>query len=207
MRTSTILAAFAIVLLVWYPFVTNDIFLYTKPILAILIASLVFALCLLAWYKLMQDRIKVKIRNELYEEYGKATKLRIAPTDIINSLGIYNSMATTNYWVHRTLGIIGLASSLFLAVAIGQESIVPVYITKLLAFISSFSTGVIFSFNLVEKSNRARKAFRHLLNAIMLYQHEQISMAELLKSYNEAENYLGDDEFRQTATTGNSARS
>lgn len=94
---------------------------------------------------------------------------------------------------------------MFLAVAIGKESIVPIYITKLLAFISSFSTGVIFSFNLVEKSNRGRKAFRHL-NAIMLYQHAQISMAELLKSYNELGNYLGDDEFRQTATTGNSAR-
>jgi len=97
-----------------------------------------------------------------------------------------------------------LASSLFLAVAIGQDQIVPVHATKMLAFVSSLSTGIIFSFNLVEKSNRARKAFRHILNAIMLYQHNQIEMPKLLEYYSEAENYLGDDEFRQTAAGGTS---
>ncbi|TFZ65632.1 hypothetical protein E4631_15550 [Hymenobacter sp. UV11] len=122
-------------------------------------------------------------------------------------MNIYNGIALRNYWFYRALGVISLASSLFLAVSLGGDKggLIPVEATKILAFISSLSTGIIFSFNLVEKGNRARKAFRHLLNAVMQYQHCEIDMSELLKRYKEAEEIMGDDEFRSASGGGTSA--
>ncbi|MDO7886843.1 hypothetical protein [Hymenobacter cheonanensis] len=145
----------------------------------------------------IEQDLRRKIAIDLYEQYWDSTKVQMPPIDVANSLNIYNSIALRNYWAYRALGVISLASSLFLAVSLGdKEALIPIEGTKILAFISSLSTGVIFSFNIVAKGNRARKAFRHLLNASMLYQHCEIDMATLLERYKEAEEIMGDDEFR-----------
>jgi hypothetical protein len=205
-KISSLLVAAIILLICCFPYVDRGNTIYIKPILAVLLVALILALLFLALYRSLELKLRERIQRELYDKYGSGLDVQIVPASIINSMNIYNAIATKNYWMYRALGIIGLASSLFLAVAIGQENIIPVYATKVLAFVSSLATGIIFSFNLVEKSNRARKAFRHILNAVMLYKHGQMTMADLLKNYNEAENYLGDDEFRQTATAGASGR-
>jgi hypothetical protein len=149
------------------------------------------------WKQHASRKFTMQANKDLHAYYGDGTKVRAAPADVLNSMNIYHDISIRNYWSYRVLGIISLASSLFLAVALGSE--ISVAATKILAFVSSLSTGIIFSFNLVEKSNRARRAFRVLLNAVMLYQHGQIEIKELLERYSQAEDLLGDDEFKSGA--------
>ena len=156
----------------------------------------------------IEQDLRRKIAVDLYEQYWDSTKVQMPPIDVANSINIYNSIALRNYWAYRALGVVSLASSLFLAVSLGdKEALIPIGATKILAFVSSLSTGIIFSFNIVAKGNRARKAFRHLLHASMLYQHCEIDMATLLERYKEAEEIMGDDEFRNSPGGGASASS
>jgi hypothetical protein len=155
----------------------------------------------------IQHRLVLKLRAEFLvehkDEIGNTIKPRPVPAEITESKNIYHDISLRNYWAYRVLGVVSLASSLFLAVALGGS--ISVEVTKILAFVSSLSTGAIFSFNLVEKSNRARRSFRILLNATMLYKYGKIEMKELLERYSQAEDQLGDDEFRHGSASGSSS--
>jgi hypothetical protein len=207
LQYSSILTFVLIISLSCVPFVHNSLG-FDVRLVAIIVATLSsLLLCLHAWKRHIEQDLRRKIAVDLYEQYWDSTKVQMPPVDVMNSMNIYNGIALRNYWFYRALGVISLASSLFLAVSLGGDKggLVPVEVTKILAFISSLSTGIIFSFNLVEKGNRARKAFRHLLNAVMLYQHCEIDMKTLLDRYKEAEEYMGDDEFRSSSGSGTSA--
>ncbi len=203
---SSILTAILIVSLCCLPFVHTSFGVDVRLIVAAV--AIISALLLLVriGQRLIEQKARIKIAAELHNEYSDSTTIRVPPSDVMNSMNIYNSMALQNYWSYRVLGVISLASSLFLAVSLGEkDELIPVWVTKILAFISPLSTGIIFSFNLVEKGNRARKAFRHLLDAVMQYKHRHMEMPELLKRYKEAEEIMGDDEFRNTSSGGASS--
>ncbi|NML65912.1 hypothetical protein HHL22_11915 [Hymenobacter sp. RP-2-7] len=156
-------------------------------------AVLALLLGLHMWERHTTQRLRGEIAKGVHERYTRPN-VRMAPSEVLDSLHIYNEISLRNYWAYRVLGVVSLASSLFLAVALGTK--VSVTVTKILAFVSSLSTGIIFSFSLVEKSNRARRAFRTLHYAVMLYQHGEIEIRELLDLYSQAEDQLGDDEFK-----------
>jgi hypothetical protein len=207
LQYSSILTSVFVLSLCCLPF-ANTYFGVNLKLLAIIIASASGALLgLHAWKRLIEQDLRRAISSDLYEQYWDSTKVQMPPIDVMNSLNIYNGIALRNYWFYRALGITSLASSLFLAVSLGGDKggLVPVEVSKILAFISSLSTGIIFSFNLLEKGNRARKAFRHLLNAILLYEHCEIDMAELLKRYKESEEIMGDDEFKTASSNGSAS--
>gem|GEM_PF-6891335 len=166
------------------------------------IVSVVFIFII--FYKIIENRLRNQIDKELRKEQEQKPVPRQIPEPILVSLGIYNAISIRNYWAYRSLGIISLATSLYLTIAIGRksESLISNYVTQLIAYASALSTGIIFTFNLVDKSNRARKAFRILQNAIMRYRYNEFSMGQLIDKYREAEDLLGDDEFKNTTGNG-----
>ncbi|MGI4886220.1 MAG: hypothetical protein ACRYFR_14790 [Janthinobacterium lividum] len=201
LKFSSIISAVIILLICCLLFVNR--WFHSELNLSFSIGYLVFGLPLFAatvalglhiWRRNASQQLRGEISNVLHRRQSEGENIRIAPFEVLDSMHIYNDISLRNYWSYRVLGVINLASSLLLAVMLGTD--ISVGVAKILAFVSSLSTGIIFSFNLVEKSNRARRAFRILLNAVMLYQHGKIEMEELLERYSQAEDHLGEDEFK-----------
>jgi hypothetical protein len=204
-RPSLIITAILIVMLCLLPIIPDTILNIPVKIGFEIVIGIAFVLLVfLLFYKLIDNRLRKQIEKEFRKEQEQIPVPRQIPEPILISLGIYNAISIRNYWAYRGLGIISLAASLYLTIAIGRksESLISSYLTQLIAYASALSTGVIFTFNLVEKSNRARKAFRILQNAIMKYRYYEFSMPQLIDKYREAEDLLGDDEFKHTTGSG-----
>jgi hypothetical protein len=204
-KLSNIIAALLITMLCFLPIIPDTVLnLPVKIGYITLLGVIMIVLVFLAFYKIIENRLRKQLDKELRKEQEQDPVPRQIPEPILVSLGIYNAISIRNYWAYRGLGIISLATSLYLTIAIGRkaESLISNYVTQLIAYASALSTGLIFTFNLVEKSNRARRAFRILQNAIMKYRYYDFSMAQLIDKYREAEDLLGDDEFKNTAGNG-----
>jgi hypothetical protein len=66
---------------------------------------------------------------------------------------------------------------------------------KTLAGMSTICLTFITSYNLVAKASNVRDGWRHLSNFMYLYQIKAITLAELIKAYDEGEKILGNIEF------------
>lgn len=202
-KLSSVLAVAFILLLCSLPLASTSMQLDVKATVEIAICLVAVTILLLALYRIINLNLRHKIEEETRQKQAQVSVKEI-PDDILKSLSIYNGIAVRNYWFYRALGIISLATSLFITVALGADAGISTYAIKLIAYISSLSTSIVFTFNLVEKSNRARKAFRHLLDGVMLYRYSDFPIIELLEKYKESETYLGDDEFNQN--NGNTSK-
>lgn len=102
-------------------------------------------------------------------------------------------MARGLRFIHVGLGVSATFFSLLAAAQIG--SIQDEY-AKVFAFIAAISIALMTGFNLGEKSNNVRNAWRELNAAVIAFNsNEKISEEEVIKAYREGEKRIGDVTF------------
>lgn len=93
---------------------------------------------------------------------------------------------------HISLGILAVTSSLIVATF---TSDLGDFYTRIFAFISALSFGVVNSINLGEKANNFRRASRHLNVGLMNFLEGLSSEKELIQTYKESEDIIGEWRF------------
>ncbi|MCZ7398091.1 MAG: hypothetical protein O8C62_00155 [Candidatus Methanoperedens sp.] len=97
--------------------------------------------------------------------------------------------------IHALLGMLAITSSLLVAANWGPYGI-PI---QRLAFIAALSVSLLSALDIGSKANRMRRAWRRLNVAIIKFEEKVISVDELIKAYEDAEEMIGDvKELRNT---------
>jgi hypothetical protein len=113
---------------------------------------------------------------------------------ILEYLGRWDLWATVLRITHVLLGTLGIFFSLLAASQIG--SIQDEY-AKIFAFIAAVSISLMAAFNLSEKSNNVRKAWRELNAAVMKFNENIIDEKEIIEIYRNQEAVVGDVTFNR----------
>jgi len=125
----------------------------------------------------------------LYKDTRIQSKLPV----ILKYLVLWERMARGLRFIHVGLGVSATFFSLLAAAQIG--SIQDEY-AKVFAFIAAISIALMTGFNLGEKSNNVRNAWRELNAAVIAFNsNEKISEEEVIKAYREGEKRIGDVTF------------
>lgn len=112
------------------------------------------------------------------------------PEEILKNLRRWEIMANLLRIIHILLGIVAITSSLLVAAKINSFDAVLI---EWLAFLAALSTALLSGFNLGNKANRMRAAWRLLNTARLKYELEDTyTIGELIDCYNEAETIVGD---------------
>jgi putative flippase GtrA len=90
--------------------------------------------------------------------------------------------------VYILLGVFAVFFSLLAAVQIGS---IQDEHAKIFAFIAAISIAFMTAFNLTDKSNNVRDAWRELNAAVMKYNTNRISKSELIEVYRKQEEKIG----------------
>lgn len=127
--------------------------------------------------------------SELYKD----TRIQRELPVILRYLVQWEHMARDLRLVHVMLGVSATFFSLLAAAQIG--SIQDEY-AKVFAFIAAVSIALMAGFNLGEKSNNVRNAWRELNAAVIAFNsNEKLSEEEVIKAYREGERRIGDVTF------------
>ncbi|MDZ8050568.1 MAG: hypothetical protein RMX68_011375 [Aulosira sp. ZfuVER01] len=104
----------------------------------------------------------------------------------------WNLGANCLQFAHISLGILAISSSLIVATFTHE---LGDFYTRIFAFISALSFGVVNSINLGEKANNFRRATRHLNVGLMRFLGGLSSEQELIDTYKECEDIISDWKF------------
>jgi hypothetical protein len=99
---------------------------------------------------------------------------------------------------HIFIGLIAVISSITIASSL-LDGTKGETLRPWIAWITAISTGILTSFNLGEKSNNMRRAWRELTAAKMIYDSKakkDTPIYDLINSYKEGENIIGDLEIK-----------
>jgi hypothetical protein len=107
----------------------------------------------------------------------------------------WHRMANSLRFLQALLGTAAILCSLFVTAFAGSKWLETPECIKLLSFIATASLTLLTAFNISQKGNNARNAWRHLNKAIMQKKNGNISTDELIKAYEEGEKILGDVDF------------
>jgi len=111
---------------------------------------------------------------------------------ILKYLIQWENMAFLLRIAHVTLGVSAIFFSLLAASQIGSLHDDAV---KIFAFLAAVSVALMTGFNLGEKSNNARNAWRNLNTSIMRFNSNEVSEQEVINAYQEGEKQIGDINF------------
>ena len=118
-------------------------------------------------------------------------------THIQKLLGVWNSLASTLMKTLIILGVLAIASSLFVTTFASKENVL---LTKICSFATTLILTLLTSFNLSKKANGVRNGWRHLNAAFFRYKANSIDINELIKAYLEGEVMLGGVDFNYDTT-------
>jgi len=175
---------------------------YFSILYAILIGFLVvsFVCMLYAIFKLMQyyNMIKVKRSNAklLLSDDSKQAIENI----VLGALNTYHNMALRLHTSFVILGATAIIGSVFVTTFISEQE-PKSELTSVLPFISFISTSCLTlttAFNLSNKANNCRKAWRHLEYAYNIYKGTNSDIKALIDAKMEAEEIIGGVEFKYT---------
>jgi hypothetical protein len=108
---------------------------------------------------------------------------------VLYYLDRWELVATILRLIYLTLGVVAIFFSLLAAVQIG--SIQDAY-AKIFAFIAAVSIAFMSGFNLTDKSNNVRAAWRELNAGVMKYNTGDINDIDLIEIYREQKKKIGD---------------
>jgi len=111
------------------------------------------------------------------------------PYEILEHLHRWSVHAEALRLLYDLLGITGTIFSLLIAMNIKQLR----RYTQWLAFAAALSFGIISAFDIGDKANRTRQAWRQLNAAVLRYQSiTDVRIEDLINEYQRAENIVGD---------------
>jgi hypothetical protein len=116
------------------------------------------------------------------------TKVAIEVPHVLHYLNSWEVMAAGLRTVYILLGVFAVFFSLLAAVQIGS---IQDEHAKIFAFIAAISIAFMTAFNLTDKSNNVRDAWRELNAAVMKYNTNRISKSELIEVYRKQEEKIG----------------
>lgn len=128
----------------------------------------------------------------LYKDTPIMQKLPV----IVVNLNHWQRMAFGLRFVHALLGTMAIIFSLLAAAQIG--SIADEY-AKIFALIAAISIGLMTGFNLSEKSNNVRNAWRHLSGFVIAYNNGKASEEDVIEAYKKGEDLIGDVTFSRSS--------
>ena len=106
-----------------------------------------------------------------------------------NYLRAWHATANIYQWSLLGLGAVGVVSALFIT---GFTENIGSFYTKVFAFISAASFGLITGLNIGQLASGHRNAWRHLNVACMKFNElESFKEEDLIQAYNEAETLIG----------------
>jgi hypothetical protein len=127
------------------------------------------------------------------------TTNREVPPTISENLRKWECMARCLRFVQVALGVLGTASAL--TVTTFTEDIGTFWV-KICSFVAAFCIGILAAFDIGGKANATRKACRYLNRAILRYLYVPASSLDnLIDSYSQAQEMVGEVTFRQPQTT------
>src|SRR4249919_2063546 len=137
----------------------------------------------------MLKRLGIPGSSTLYKD----TRIQKELPVILRYLIQWEHMALYLRLIHVALGVSATFFSLLAAAQIGS---IENEIAKIFAFIAAVSIALMTGFNLGEKSNNVRNAWRELNGAIMKFNSDdKVPKDEVIKAYNEGEKRIGDVTF------------
>jgi len=140
----------------------------------------------------MWKRFNIPDSSTLYKDTRVEKELPV----ILRYLIQWEHMALYLRLTHVTLGVFAIFFSLFAAAQIGS---IQNELAKIFAFIAAVSIALMTGFNLGEKSNNVRNAWRELNTAIMKFNSdEKVPKDEVLKAYSGGEKRIGDVSFSRS---------
>ena len=109
--------------------------------------------------------------------------------EILSYLSQWQLMAFGLRFIHALLGVMAIVFSLLAAAQIG--SIVDEY-AKIFALIGAISIALMTGFNLGDKSNAVRNAWRLLNGTVIAFNKCEATDKQLIDAYNKEETIIGD---------------
>lgn len=121
--------------------------------------------------------------------YVEPSTGRKIPYEIAQNLKRWSMQSVAYRITTDILGVTGTVFSLLIAMNIEKLK----KYTQWFAFIAAVSYGIISAFDIGDKANRTRQAWRKLNTAVLRYQEQQdFTMKELIDVYSDAEDIVGD---------------
>jgi hypothetical protein len=114
--------------------------------------------------------------------------------DLIEILEIWNKTSNRLNSILIVFGITTIVTSVLVSVYTGTKMLDENTI-KILAFASTASLTLLTAFNVVKKSNNARKAWRILNAAVYKFEQGIYTMRDLINAYEIGEEIVGDVDF------------
>jgi len=146
----------------------------------------------------MKENVENQIPKKENEKFIPVTEEVLK--DIEKELETWSKMAKKSQRLLFTLGTLSIGCSLFITAFAGSDFLKnDTLIIRILAFSTTLFLTIITSFNLSQKANNCRNAWRHLNKAIYSYKCKRIDGDALIKAYEEGENILGSIEFNFNA--------
>jgi len=171
-------------------------------------SSIICTLLTIVIFILVAYLLKLWIESILRKRHEafKTAYLKDPPKDaivneIMDALHVYHNMAVALHTTYVVLGFIAIVSSVSVTSLSGSKEQLTIFgfdaknATHILSFIATASITLITAFNLGNKSNNCRKAWRLLSYALAQNRLGQITDAALLKAHNEAETIIGGVDF------------
>ena len=115
-------------------------------------------------------------------------------SEVKGALNVWNGMAVKLHTTVITFGGLATICSLGLTAFVGTPWMSDTLI-RMLSFSSTLFLTLLTIFSVASKGNNARKAWRHLNYALLLYYSGKLSPEELAKAKNEGEEILGTVDF------------
>lgn len=115
-------------------------------------------------------------------------------SEVKGALNVWHSMAVKLHTTVVTFGGLATICSLGLTAFVGTDWMDETLI-RLLSFLSTLFLTLLTIFNVASKGNNARKAWRHLNYALLLYYSGKLSPEDLAKAKSEGEEILGTVDF------------
>jgi hypothetical protein len=139
----------------------------------------------------MWSRFGLPNSSKLYKDTRIESKLPV----ILEYLTHWERMSRDLRFIHVSLGTLATFFSLLAAAQIG---FIQDEYAKLFAFIAAISIALMTGFNLGEKSNNVRNAWRELNAAVIEFNsNDKVSEEEVIKAYREGEKRIGDVTFKR----------
>jgi Flp pilus assembly pilin Flp len=124
------------------------------------------------------------------------TRIQMELPEIFAYLAFWERLARILRLIHVLLGTSATFFSLLAAAQIG--SIQDEY-AKLFAFIAALSIALMTGFNLGEKSNNVRNAWRELNAAVIAFNNGKLEEEEVIEAYRKGETRIGDVTFSRSS--------
>lgn len=131
------------------------------------------------------------------DEVYKDTLIAKDFPEILGYLKTWNMQAAVLRGSHILIGGFATFFSVLTATQIGVSAIDDY--TKFFAFIAAISIAFLTSFNLTDKSNNTRNAWRLLNVAVIRYNKGEIDKKGLIQAYDDGEKLIGDVLFSRTS--------